>query len=93
MGMPIASPPEKELNFMAERTQPFPTDNRDSNFDRISETNSQVRAEIESFVEGFDIRSVTQRIEEFGRENPIGLALGALAVGVAAGLFMKGKSP
>jgi len=74
---------------MAERTQAFQNEFQDGEFDKIVETASQVKADIERFVEGFDLKAVVGRVEEFGRENPIGLALGALTLGLAAGFLMR----
>jgi hypothetical protein len=59
--------------------------------DTMEDAASRVKADIENLVEGFDLQTVTRRVEEFGRENPVGLALTAIALGVAVGLLMRGK--
>ena len=46
--------------------------------EKIKSATDQVRADIDQLIEGFDLRTITQRIQQFGRENPIGLALTAL---------------
>lgn len=58
----------------------------------MAELFSQVRSDIDQFVEGFDVKMLTKRVEEFGKDNPVGLALTALTIGVAAGILMKGSS-
>ena len=77
---------------MAERTQSFQDTFQDKNpqFEKISETASEVKADIERFVEGFDMKQLMSRVEEFGKQNPFGLALSALTLGLAAGLLMRG---
>jgi hypothetical protein len=78
---------QKEDLPMAERSNPF----RDTHADMMSDATSRVKADMEHLVEGFDVQTITQRIEEFGRENPVGLALTALTLGVAVGFLMKPK--
>jgi hypothetical protein len=58
---------------------------------QMSDAASRVREDIENLVEGFDIPTMTRRVEEFGRENPIGLALTAMGLGVAVGMLMRGS--
>jgi hypothetical protein len=78
---------------MVEKTQSFQDSFQDKNqqFDKISEAASEVKADIEKFVEGFDMRALMSRVEEFGKQNPFGLALSALTLGLAAGLLMRGS--
>ncbi len=65
--------------------EPNSDQTRESQEDPIS----RVKADVERLVQGFDFQTITQRVEEYGRENPIGLALGALTVGLAVGAFMR----
>jgi len=57
----------------------------------MSDAASRVREDIEHLVQGFDIPTMTRRVEEFGRDNPIGLALTAMGLGVAVGMLMRGS--
>ncbi len=53
---------------------------------------NQVKDDINHLIEGLDLRDISRRVEDFGRRNPVGLALAAASIGVAAGLLMR-KSP
>lgn len=55
----------------------------------VNEAASRVREDVEKFVEGFDFQAVSKKVEEFGRGNPMGLAVMALGLGVAAGFMMR----
>lgn len=57
--------------------------------DPFSQAASQVREDIERMVEGFDFQGVSKKVEQLGRSNPVGLAMTALALGVAVGLLMR----
>lgn len=60
--------------------------------DSFTQAASQVREDIERMVEGLDFQGVSRKLEEFGRRNPVGLAMTALAMGVAVGLLMRRNS-
>ena len=64
---------------------------KNPNLDPFSQVASQVREDIERIVEGFDFQGVSRRVEEFGKKNPVGLAMTALVLGVAVGLLMRKK--
>ena len=64
----------------------------ESSSDAFSQATSQVREDIERIVEGFDFQGVSRRVEEFGKKNPVGLAMTALVLGMAVGLLMRKKS-
>ena len=74
---------------MAERTNPFQNESENSGFDPITDAASKMKADIEGLIEGFNMQAVVERVQEFGRANPLGLALTALTVGVAAGVLMR----
>lgn len=57
-----------------------------------SETIQRIRSDVDQLIDEVDINRLTDRFEQFGRENPLALALGALTVGVAAGLIMRRRS-
>ncbi len=57
--------------------------------DAISEATARVRENVEQFVEGFDLQAISKRIEDFGRENPMGLAISALTLGLAIGVLVR----
>lgn len=59
--------------------------------DQMSDAMTRVREDVERLVQGFDVQVIAKRVEEFGKENPIGLALTALTLGVATGILMRGK--
>jgi hypothetical protein len=59
--------------------------------ERLEQASEQVREDMKRIVEGFDAQAISKRLEEFGRKNPVGLALTALAFGVAVGLIMRGS--
>jgi hypothetical protein len=67
----------KRENFMA------------THVEEVSEAAARVKEDVERIVQGFDLQVITKRIEEFGRDNPVGLALTALTLGVAAGMLMR----
>ncbi|NBU22015.1 hypothetical protein EBS43_11500 [bacterium] len=67
-------------------------DEESENSDPFSHAASKVREDIERIVEEFNFQGVSQKIEEFGKKNPVGLAMTALALGVAVG-FMIRKNP
>jgi hypothetical protein len=74
---------------MAERTDALKSNRNPDALDSISDATSKVKQSVEQFVEDFDLQSVARRVENFGRENPVGLALTALTVGLAVGLLVK----
>ena len=57
--------------------------------EEFSQAASQVREDIERMVEGLDFQGVSKKVEELGRTNPVGLAMTALALGVAVGLLIR----
>jgi hypothetical protein len=58
-------------------------------FDVMVKAATHVKDEVERLVEDFDIHAITKRVEEFGKENPVGFAMTALALGVVAGILMR----
>lgn len=72
---------------MAEQTSNL----RDINAD-VDRAIDQVKEDVDQLIEGLDVNQMTRRIEEFGRSNPVGLAVASLALGVAAGLLMRRSS-
>ncbi len=77
---------------MNEKTEPFQDKFQpefQDEFEKVAETASKVKEEIDQFMKEFDLNSVVHRVEEFGRENPIGLALSALTLGLAAGFLIR----
>ena len=73
---------------MVDRTG-FPNQGENEGFDALVKAASQVKVEVERLVEEFDLQSITKRVEEFGRENPVGLAVTALSLGLVAGIVMR----
>jgi len=55
--------------------------------DRLADF-EQVKQDVDRLVEGLEIDQLAHRIEDFGRRNPIGLAVGSLVLGLAAGLLI-----
>lgn len=76
---------------MPEQMKPFHGIS-DSLQDEASDTIQKIRSDVDQLIEEVDINRLTDRVEEFGRQNPLALALGALTVGVAAGLLMRRRS-
>lgn len=74
---------------MAERTTSFQKEPEGSGFDMMSDAASKVKEDVERLVEGIDLQTIAKRVEEFGRNNPVGLALAAVTVGVAVGILMR----
>ncbi len=74
----------------AERLDSIGGRSSEGSLDMISEAATRVKEDVEQFVEGFDLQVIAKRIEEFGRENPLALAVSALTLGVAAGVIMRG---
>lgn len=52
----------------------------------------QVKSDVDELIAGLDLQNLTRRIEDFGRANPMGLAVAALGFGVAAGLLLRRSS-
>lgn len=78
---------------MAERIDPFHEGERLSDQDAgIDNATHQVKADIEQLIEGLDLPSIINRIDAFGRSNPVGIAITALSLGVAVGILMKNTS-
>jgi len=48
--------------------------------------------ELGHWVEALDLKQITRRVEDFGRDKPVALALAALTVGIAAGILMRPRS-
>ena len=76
---------------MAERTNIFQSDATNSGIDIMADAATKVKEDVERLVEGFDLQAIAKRIEGFGRENPVGLALTALTLGVAVGILMRNQ--
>jgi hypothetical protein len=74
---------------MADRNNPFQNQTQGNGLDMMSDAASQVKQDIEHLVEGFDVQTILRRVEDFGRENPVGLALTAVTLGVAVGFLMR----
>ena len=55
----------------------------------ISRTFEEVKSEVDQLVESMDISGVAKKLETFGRERPVALALAALTFGIAAGFLIK----
>jgi hypothetical protein len=55
----------------------------------VYEALSRVQEDVSKLVEGFDLRSISNRLIEYGRENPVGLAFTAMTLGLAAGFLLK----
>lgn len=53
-----------------------------------SETINQVKSDVDELLNEIDVDRITSRVEEFGKQNPLMLAAGALTIGLAAGLLM-----
>ena len=60
----------------------------DNEFERLNEAASKVKADVERLVEGFHLEILIKKVEDFGRANPMGLAVTALTLGVAAGILV-----
>lgn len=76
-----------------DKPETFNTDaTQRKDYDQVSEAAARVKEDVERLVQGFDLKVITNRVEEFGRENPVGLALTALTLGVAAGILMRSSS-
>ncbi len=57
--------------------------------DEANEAVDRVKSEVQDFVEFVDVRRSIGKIEQYGKENPLALAVASLAVGLAAGAFMR----
>jgi hypothetical protein len=57
-----------------------------------SQSFEQVRSQVDELVDSLDLPELTRKVQDFGRNKPITLAIAALTVGVAAGLLMRNKS-
>lgn len=73
---------------MTERTTPFRDVKGDAS-QSLDSTIDSVRSEIDRLVGGLDLQQVTRKVQDFGRENPVALALAALTVGIAAGMLVR----
>ena len=76
---------------MADRTGSFRDESQNGQHDFLSDAASKVKADIEGLIEGFNVQAVVDRVQEFGKVNPVGLALTALTVGIAAGVLMRNR--
>ena len=50
-----------------------------------------IRARFDRLVEDFNFQQLSQKVQDFGRQNPMALALSALTLGIVAGVMMRGK--
>lgn len=66
---------------MAETTTPF----RGRTTDRIAN-------EIDHWIDDLELGSLWQKVEDFGRKNPVALALAAVTIGLAAGVLARRAS-
>ncbi len=57
--------------------------------EHLDEATDQVRNDIKRLVDGFDVQAISKSMEDFGRENPLGLAIAALGLGIGVGLLMR----
>ncbi len=74
---------------MGEGAKPFRSAaDMQSEADRTVE---KVKRDVEEWVEGFNLQEISSKVQDFGRKNPIALALAALTVGVAAGILVRKK--
>lgn len=73
---------------MAERTTPLRSV-KDSGQDALN----RIRGEVDQLIGQIDFQDMGRKVKDFGRENPVGLALAALTIGVAAGFLMKKSLP
>jgi len=78
-----------EEALMAERTNTFQNESQNGGLDIMADAATKVKEDVERLVEGFDLQAIAKRVEDFGRENPVGLALTALTLGVAVGVLMR----
>jgi hypothetical protein len=73
---------------MVDKTS-FENEAGNEGFDMVVKAATHVKEEVERLVEEFDLQRVTKRVEDFSKENPIGFAMTALALGVVAGILMR----
>jgi hypothetical protein len=71
---------------MAETTTPFRNIKEDA-----SRAIDRVKVEADEFVDALDFPEMSRRIQEFGRQKPIALALAALTIGIAAGMLVRNR--
>jgi hypothetical protein len=69
---------------MAEQTTPV----RDIKAD-AAQAADRIRSEVDELVNALDFRQMARKIQDFGRDKPVSLAIAALTVGIAAGLLMR----
>ena len=62
-------------------------------FQAVNSENSdplhRIKREMDQLFADLNISEMGRQVEEFGRQNPLGLAVAALTVGVAAGILMR----
>ena len=90
-GYPVNLEPPRGDTLMVDQNSAFGTEFEREKTEKIKDATDQVKADIDQLIEGFDLRTITDRVEQFGRDNPIGLALSALTLGVAVGVLMQGS--
>lgn len=73
---------------MADKTN-FENEAGNEGFDMMVKAATQVKAEVERLVDEFDLHVITKRVDDFSKENPVGFAVAALAIGVMAGVLMR----
>ena len=59
--------------------------------DSIKNAAAQVKANVEQLVEDFDIQGIARKVEDFGKANPLGLALTSLTLGLAVGFLLRNQ--
>lgn len=69
---------------MAEQTTPFRNIRDDA-----SRAINEVKTEADELMDALDFPRMSEKVQEFGKKNPIALAVAALTLGVAAGLWMR----
>jgi hypothetical protein len=74
---------------MAERTTPF----RNVKDGEGQNPIDRLKSEVDQLIGDVDFEAMSQKVKDFGRENPVALAVAALTVGVAAGILMRKSIP
>lgn len=57
-----------------------------------TEAVTHLKNEIEKLVKDFNIQELAKNVEDYGKKNPVGLALTSLSIGIAAGLLFRNTS-
>ena len=73
----LSSPYTEDFKMKTDTQEPF------------EEATEQVKRDVKRIMDGFDLQAISKGMEDFGRENPLGLALAALGLGIGVGLLMR----